>query len=95
MCGAHASPHGIKKWIVDIDTKDSNVINTIINIINECKGTPGNRILDSIPTVQGVHLLVYGFDIHQFRQLCIINKIPTPDIHKNNLTLLYYAENGR
>ena len=94
MCGAHASPNGIKKWIVDIDTKDSNIIKTIINLINECKGTPGNRILDSIPTVQGVHLLVFGFDIQQFKQLCIINKIPIPDIHKNNLTLLYYAKNG-
>lgn len=95
MCGAHASPNGIKKWIVDIDTKDSNVIKTIIKLINECKGAPGNRILDSIPTVQGVHLLTTGFDMHQFKQLCIINKILTPDIHKNNLTLLYYAKNGR
>jgi hypothetical protein len=92
MCGSYSSPNGVKLWIVDIDTKDEKVIETIKNLVNESRGALDNKIAHIIPTVQGVHLLTRGFDIHQFKQLCIINHVPVPDVHKNNLTLLYYAK---
>lgn len=95
MCGEHASPYGVKLWVVDIDTKDEKVIETIKNLVNESRGALDNKIAYVIPTMQGVHLLTRGFDVHQFKQLCIINHVEVPDIHKNNLTLLYYAKDER
>lgn len=92
-CGANPSSNYDKLWIVDIDVKDDSKITLITQIINKCRGKYENKIQCIIPTKNGVHLITTGFDAHQFKQLCIINKIEPIDIHKDNPTLLYYAEN--
>ena len=82
-------------WIVDIDSKDVTYIASIIAIINNCRAKYPEKVLDIIPTSAGCHLITIGFDIHQFNQLLVIEHLDYLDVHKDNPTLLYYAENGR
>lgn len=93
-CGITRAKNYDKLWIVDIDTKNVNYINKIINIINNTAGKTLNKVENIIDTLQGVHLITTPFDLHHFKQLCIINHInDNIDIHKNNCTLLYYENN--
>lgn len=59
-------------------------------LINECRGTEGERIKHVIPTVNGYHLITGAFDRQQFSQKLALNQLDPIDIHDNNPTLLYY-----
>jgi NAD(P)-dependent dehydrogenase (short-subunit alcohol dehydrogenase family) len=77
-----------KTFLVDIDTKDIKVIQKIRNFIeNSCKPIreSENKIITSIPTLNGVHLICKPFDISDFKK-----QYPLIDIHKNNPTVLYF-----
>ena len=75
-----------KRWIVDIDTKDEEVLLKIMRIINGVK-PEGNKIYSTIPTKNGYHLITGRFDVMEFQKYFLGGDIP--DIQKKNPTLLY------
>lgn len=88
--GGSRSSNYEKLWIVDIDSYDFEYRNEIVKIINECRGTEGERIKYTIPTVNGFHLISKKFDRYQFSQKLALNQLDNIDIHYDNPTLLYY-----
>lgn len=94
-CGACPSSNHEHLWIVDIDTKDSDYISKVIELINQCRSKADVIVKEIIPTINGYHIITHGFDVHHFRQLCRINNIDLMDIHKDNPTLLYYEKDER
>lgn len=91
VCGLDRDHKYPKLWIVDVDIKDQNYINKIIEIIQGCRGAE-NRIKYQIPTLHGVHLITLGFDVNQFKQELAIARLEDIDVQKDNPTLLYYRE---
>ena len=78
-----------KKWVVDTDGYTPQQIQWIENLILELGGT----IYQTLPTVNGMHLITSPFNTQEFSNKCIENNdISTPDIQKNNPTLLYYSD---
>ena len=77
-------------WILDFDTKDTELINKYLNIAMECRHSGSELILNLIPTVNGFHVLTKGFDSEQFKQKLAIANLDNIDIHKDNPTVLYY-----
>lgn len=78
-------------WILDFDTKDTELINKYLSIAMKCRHSGSRLIFDLIPTVNGVHALTKGFDLEQFKQKLAIAKLDNIDIHKDNPTILYYS----
>lgn len=79
-------------WIVDVDSKDSEYLAKITDIVNKCRGAEEFKVKYQIPTLNGYHLITIGFDINQFKQELAINQLDNVDIQKDNPTLLYYAK---
>lgn len=73
-----------KRWVVDIDTKDTDELNAIKLIINNSCRPLGNKIIATIPTKGGYHLITSRFDIMEFNKF-----YSNIDIQKKNPTLLY------
>jgi hypothetical protein len=84
-CGNHHSEPR-KKWVVDIDTKDGDIIQFIIDYINALylESKSDNKILASIPTKNGLHLICEGFNMKKF-----MDKFPDMTVTKNSPTILY------
>lgn len=78
------------KWILDFDTKDWSLINKYLDLVRKCRPNV-NKILYYVPTVNGIHVITLGFDLEQFKQELAIAKLDNIDIHKDNPTILYYA----
>jgi len=85
---------GDKRWIVDIDTKDVEIISDIEQEICKCKSSQEiaengfyKNIYDYIPTKDGWHIITCPFNLKQFK-----DKYPEIDIHRNNPTLCYYND---
>lgn len=74
---------GDKIWILDIDTKNKDYINSMQTFIQSQK-PDGNKILGLIPSKSGFHFIIKGFDLRNFK-----NEYPEIEIHKNNPTNLY------
>lgn len=91
-CGA--LPGVEKRWVVDVDTNDSETIADIAGTIGMLwvKTHPedaGRAYTDSwlvgqIPTLNGSHLLVRPFNLQEFKK-----RIPDVEVKKNGLTALY------
>ena len=79
-----------KRWIVDIDTKDTEVINKIRTLVNSLR-PEGDKIEAEIPTKNGLHLITKRFDVLGFQQVLSLQG-EVPDIQKKNPTLLYYPD---
>ena len=77
-------------WVVDVDSKDENYLNTIIEIVNSCRGAQDIKVKHVIPTAHGYHLITIGFDTNQFAQQLAIRNLDSIDIQKDNPTLLYF-----
>lgn len=77
-----------KYWIVDIDTKDENEVNKIKEIIERCEPLGVQKVVWTVPTLHGVHLITHPFNKMRFRD----NYQETLDMHDNNPTLLYFQE---
>jgi hypothetical protein len=75
-----------KRWIVDIDTRDPEVLYDVARTIYSCKPV-GGKIITHIPTKNGVHLITKRFDVMEFSK-----KYSEIDIQKKNPTLLYYPD---
>lgn len=73
-----------KRWIIDIDTKDTQEILSIKSQINNCKPIDKDKIIAEIPTKNGIHLITERFDVMEFKKV-----YPNIDIQKKNPTLLY------
>lgn len=85
-----------KRWIVDIDVKDTSTINEIkncIEYINPMKFTDldtgefESKIEAVVPTKNGFHLITKRFDVMEFRK-----RFPDVDIQKKNPTLAYFPD---
>ena len=75
-----------KRWIVDVDTKDEDIILNIRYIINTIR-PEGLKVHRTIPTKNGYHLITDRFDVMEFKK-----HYPDIDIQKKNPTLLYYPD---
>jgi hypothetical protein len=75
-----------KRWIVDIDTTDEDIILNIRYTINTIR-PEGLKIHRTIPTKNGYHLITNRFDVQEFKKI-----YPEIDIQKKNPTLLYYPD---
>jgi hypothetical protein len=77
-----------KRWIVDVDMKDEEVLLKIMNLVNGCR-PEGNKIYATIPTKNGYHLITGRFDVMEFNKIMSLQG-DVPDIQKKNPSLLYY-----
>lgn len=76
-----------KRWIIDIDTLDLMVVDTIQEQIKMMQSKIENReykVLARIPTKNGYHLITNPFNLAEFSLLH-----PEIEVHKNNPTCLY------
>lgn len=89
--GHKRSSHYKAVWILDFDTKDTELITKYLDIAMGCKHSGSGLVFDLIPTVNGCHALTKGFDLKQFNQQLAIAKLDNIDIHKDNPTVLYYS----
>lgn len=94
-CGSFPSANHERRWIVDIDNKNKELVTKIYELINSCRGKEDNKILDMIPTLNGWHLVTIRFDLRHFKQLLKIEHLEDLDVHEDNPTLLFYDEDGR
>ena len=77
-----------KRWIVDIDTKDTSLVENVTAVINvDCEPIGSDKIIEIIPTKNGYHLITEKFNLKTFKE--IFSEI---DVQKKNPTLLYYPE---
>ena len=77
-----------KKWIIDTDGYTPQQIHAMKDLISEL----GGIIYETIPTVNGMHLITSPFNTLDFSKKCMDNiAITAPDIQKNSPTLLYYS----
>ena len=72
----------IKKWILDIDDKDKNLIE-LQGFIGEIEPV-GNKVLEVIPSKSGYHLITTAFNLEKFSK-----KYIDIEVHKDNPTNLY------
>lgn len=93
VCGAHSN-ESEKKWIVDIDTHSSEIINTIAQVINTCMPLHENKhhskIYVFLPTKAGGHLISEPFNVQEFKEkLSKLDPVYKCDLHPNNPTILF------
>jgi hypothetical protein len=79
-----------KRWIVDVDMKDEEVLLRIMKLVNGCR-PEGNKIYATIPTKNGYHLITGRFDVMEFNKVMSLQG-DVPDIQKKNPTLLYLPD---
>jgi len=79
-CGKYSNETD-KKWIIDIDTKDSDFMEEIEELLH-------NRLnihdFIELPTKNGYHIITKPFNLQEFKKY-----YDNIDIHKNNPTILY------
>lgn len=90
VAGRYTCGKDNKKWIIDLDGIKSDeeakpYIDFLIGEYSDGKGKD-NWSIFSVPTVNGMHLLVSPFDVRDFKK-----RWPNIDIHKDNPTILYYG----
>jgi hypothetical protein len=84
VCGTYAN-EPVKKWIIDIDDKDMNKVNIIINDLKNFEPNRRERKdVAVIETKSGYHIISTPFNMQEFTQLH-----PSIDVHKDNPTVLY------
>ena len=76
-----------KRWIVDVDMKDEMVVHKIAYIINSIK-PEGDKVISTIPTKNGYHLITKRFDVLEFNKYMSLQG-QVPEIQKKNPTLLF------
>jgi hypothetical protein len=77
-----------KRWIVDVDSKDFDVVRRIGKHISECAPKGYSKILLRLPTKNGFHFITERFNRIQFAEL-----EPLVDIQAHNPTL-YFLPNS-
>ena len=84
-CGQTGACDGQKTWIVDFDSKDLNELDRIKNIIDSIDPKGVSKIVETVPTRHGYHLITRPFNKKAFYEM--YNE--SIDIHDNNPTCLY------
>lgn len=84
-CGQTGACDGQKTWIVDFDSKDLVELDRIKNIINSIDPKGVDKIVETVPTRHGYHLITRPFNKKAFYEMYNKNL----DIHDNNPTILY------
>lgn len=79
-----------KVWIVDLDSKDDEIYQKIVDKIGEISEYGHNgKVLYKVPTRQGYNILTTPFRMDYFMKWKEENKIDV-DVHKHGTALLYY-----
>jgi hypothetical protein len=79
-----------KIWIVDLDSKDDEIYDKIMDKIQEVFGyNLSGKVLYKVPTRQGYNILTTPFRMDFFQKWKEENKIEV-DVHKHGTALLYY-----
>lgn len=76
-----------KRWLVDIDTKCQNIIEEVVAAVNAQRPN-GEKVLATVPTVNGVHLITLPFDLAPLKEMTFGGE--KLDVHKNSPTLLCF-----
>ena len=84
-CGQTGACDGLKTWIVDFDSKDLDELDRIKNIIDSIDPKGVSKIVETVPTRHGYHLITRPFNKKAFYEM-YNNSI---DVHDNNPTCLY------
>lgn len=84
-CGQTGACDGQKTWIVDFDSKDLDELDRIKNIIDSIDPKGVSKIVETVPTRHGYHLITRPFNKKAFYEMYNKNL----DIHDNNPTILY------
>ena len=84
-CGQTGACDGQKTWIVDFDSKDLDELDRIKNIIDSIEPKGVSKIVETVPTRHGYHLITRPFNKKAFYEMYNKNL----DIHDNNPTILY------
>jgi hypothetical protein len=80
----------LKRWVIDCDITDKFTIEDIQNVINivyESNSEEKYKIIGTIPTLHGYHIITTPFDLRKLKE-----EYPSIDIHKNNPTVLYVPD---
>lgn len=80
-----------KTWLIDFDSKNLNVLESIKLQVNNCNSGFEKNIIEVLETINGFHIITHPFDIRGIKEL-IQNKVV--DLHKDNPTLLYFNKKG-
>lgn len=75
-----------KLWVIDIDSKDEELVQKITKIVNNSRSGFSPNIICQVPTVNGIHLITHPFDIRDFHTNISSQEA---EIKKDALTLLY------
>lgn len=83
-----------KTWIVDLDADYLPYEDSIKSLIEQCEPIDEKKCLYAIPTKSGKHIITRPFNIQKFQNLwfqsLLMQDLPaSPDIHKDNPTILY------
>ena len=84
-CGQTGACDGQKTWIVDFDSKDLDELDRIKNIIDSIDPKGASKIVETVPTRYGYHLITRPFNKKVFNEM--YNE--SISIHDNNPTLLF------
>ena len=84
-CGQTGACDGQKTWIVDYDSKDIDGLNVIKSIIDSVEPFGVDKIVETVPTRHGYHLITRPFNKKAFYEKYNENL----DIHDNNPTILF------
>ena len=76
---------GDKSWIVDFDSKDLGELERIKDIINSVDPICDNKIIETVPTRHGYHLITRPFNKKDFYE----KYNESISIHDNNPTVLF------
>lgn len=80
-----------QKFIIDIDTKDSDTISSYIKVYKEtCKKRKSKLKYIILDTVNGVHVIAKAFDRNLFYDLLNIANLEHVQIFDDNCTLMLY-----
>ena len=84
-CGQTGACDSLKTWLVDFDSKDLDKLERLKNIIDSVEPNGVDKIIETVPTRHGYHLITRPFNKVEFNELYNENL----DIHNNNPTVLY------
>ena len=76
---------GNKTWLVDFDSKDLDELNRVKGIIDSVEPKGVDKIVETVPTRHGYHLITRPFNKKVFYEMYNENL----DIHDNNPTVVY------
>lgn len=83
-CGIHNSVED-KIWLLDLDNVTAGTVDTsMLSFINQVCAPFGLKIIATIPSKSGCHVITKPFDVRPFNK-----KYPGIGIHKNNPTNLF------